>query len=433
MQVSVETTGNLGRRMRIAVPADRFEQEFSSRLKRLSQKVRMPGFRPGKVPMRMVEAQYGGQVMEEVMSDLIRSSFAEAVDKEGLRPAGGPKIEPTAVGRGQDFEYVAEFDVYPEITLASVSGAAIERPRVEIQPEDIDRTLETMRAQRVTYTEVSREARDGDRVTIDFKGFVDGTAFEGGEAKEFPLVLGSHALIDGFEQGLLGAKAGELRTLNVQFPQDYRNKALAGKAAQFEVAVQRVAEPVLPAIDEEFARQLGVATGGVEGLRAEVKANLEREAQERVRTLLRQRVFKVLTDANHFDIPAGLLEQEMARLLRLNRDTLKAQGMPKEQLPQDASIYKERAEQRVALGLILAEIVKAKGVHVDGAKVRARVEEMAASYESPDDFVRWYYSQSERLAEMESLVLEEQVVDVLLNEMQVSDKSMSFQELMQQV
>jgi trigger factor len=433
MQVSVETTGNLGRRMRIAVPADRFEQEFSSRLKRLSQKVRMPGFRPGKVPMRMVEAQYGGQVMEEVVTDLIRSSFAEAVDKEGLRPAGGPKIEPKVVGRGQDFEYVAEFDVYPEIKLTSVGGVAIERPRVEIQSDDIERTVETMRKQRISYTDVAREARDGDRVTIDFKGFVDGTAFEGGEAKDFPLVLGSHSLIDGFEEGLLGAKAGETRTIDVKFPEDYRNKNLAGKAAQFEVTAKQIAEAVLPVVDEAFARALGVGDGSVDSLRAEVRTNLEREAQERVRTLLRQRVFKVLTEANRFEIPAGLLEQEMARLLRLNRDTLKAQGMPKEQLPNDAAIYKDRAEQRVSLGLILAEIVKAKGIHVDGTKVRARVEEMAASYESPDDFVRWYYSQSERLAEMESLVLEEQVVEVLLNEMQVSDKAMSFQELMQQV
>jgi trigger factor len=328
---------------------------------------------------------------------------------------------------------VAEFDVYPEITLASVNAVAIERPRVEIQADDIDRTLETMRKQRMTYAEVAREAQDGDRVTIDFKGMLDGTAFEGGEAKDFPLVLGSHSLIDGFEEGLVGAKAGDTRTIDVKFPGDYRNKALAGKAAQFEITLKQVEQPVLPAVDEAFAQQLGVAGGSVDGLRAEVRTNLEREAQERVRTLLRQRVFKVLADANRFDIPAGLLEQEMDRLLRLNRDTLKAQGMTQEQLPQDASVYKERAEQRVSLGLILAEIVKAKGIHVDGAKVRARVEEMAASYESPDDFVRWYYSQSERLAEMESLVLEEQVVDVLLNEMQVSDKSMSFQELMQQV
>jgi trigger factor len=433
MSVSIESTGNLGRRVTIAVPAQRFEQEFSTRLKRLSKNVRVPGFRPGKVPMRMVEAQYGGQVMEEVMSELIRSSFYETVGKEGLRPAGGPRIEPKTVERGKDLEYTAEFEIYPEVNVGSIEGREIDRAVVTVTDSDVDQTLDTMRRQRLTWNAVDRAAKEGDRVRIDFKGMRDGQPFEGGEAKDFPIVLGSKNLIPGFEDGLVGAQAGDERTLDLKFPDDYRNTPLAGQMVQFQVKVIDVAEAVLPDLNADFATQFGIGDGSVEALRAEVKANLEREAQERVRESLREQVFKALADATPFDVPASLVEQEAARLLRLNRSSLQAQGVPADRLPNDSGVYKDRAQQRVTLGLILAELVKTKGLKVESARVRARLEEMASGYESPEEFVRWHYAQPERLAEVESLVLEEQVLESLLGTVRFKDKPMSFQELVQRV
>jgi trigger factor len=429
MQVTVETTGALGRRMTVAVPAERVEREVSARMKRLSQTVRFPGFRPGKAPMKMVEAQYGGQVLEEVVGDLIRSTFYEALGEKGLKPAGGPKIEPKPVDRGRDFEYTATFEVYPEVTRLDLKGCRIERPVATIGDEDIDRTIETLRSQRTTWRSVDRPAGNGDRVIIDFEGSVGGTPFEGGTAKDFPLVLGNNVLIDGFETGIVGMSAGESRTLNLNFPADYRNSALAGKQAQFAVTVKQVNEPVLPEVDDAFAKSLGVSDGKIETLRAEVRSNLERELNERVRRDLRDQVFKSIVEVNAFDVPDALVEAETAHLIDTSRRNVEAQGLRGDQVPTDPALYAEQARRRVKLGLILADVIKARGLSADPARVRARVEEIAAGYETPQEFISWHYAKPGRLGEIESQILEEQAMELLLETAEVTDKAMSFQEL----
>ncbi len=431
MQVSVESTGNIGRRMTVAVPSERFEKEFSERLKRLSRTVRFPGFRPGKAPLKMIEAQYGEKVMQEVVSELIRSSFYEAVTGQGLSPAGGPRIEPKALGRGKDLEYTAEFEIYPSIARLDIAGATIERPVCGVQPEDVERTLEIMRKQRTAWKPVERPGQVGDRLSIDFEGRLDGVPFEGGQAQGFSLVLGGDVLIDGFEQGLVGARAGEERTLNLDFPADYRNQQLAGKTAEFLVKVNRVEEPVLPEVDADFARQFGITDGSTDNLRAEVRANLEQEMEERVHAAVRDQVFKAIMELNRFEIPKALQDAEVERLVQQRRATLQSQGIPLEKAPVDPILFLDEARQRVALGLILAEIVKQRGLKVAPERVRARIEKLAASYESPQEFIQWHYSQPERLAQVESVVLEEQAVELLLQGAQVVDKPTSFQDLMQ--
>ncbi|MBI5613036.1 MAG: trigger factor [Gammaproteobacteria bacterium] len=431
MQVSVEATGNIGRRMTVAVPSERFEKEFSERLKRLSRTVRFPGFRPGKAPLKMIEAQYGEKVMQEVVSELIRSSFYEAVTDQGLSPAGGPRIEPKALGRGQDLEYTAEFEIYPSIARLDITGATIERPVCSVQPEDVERTLEIMRKQRTVWRPVERPGQVGDRLSIDFEGRLDGVAFEGGQARNFSLVLGGDVLIDGFERGLIGARAGEERTLNLDFPADYRNQQLAGKTAEFQVKVNRVEEPELPEVDGDFARQFGIGDGNADSLRAEVRANLEQEMEERVRAAVRDQVFKAIMELNRFEIPKALQDAEVERLVQQRRAALQSQGIPLEKAPVDPILFLDEARQRVALGLILAEIVKQRGLKVAPERVRARIEKLAASYESPQEFIQWHYTQPERLAQVESTVLEEQAVELLLQGAQVVDKPTGFQELMQ--
>lgn len=430
MQVTVETTGNLGRRMTVAVPAARMEQEIAARLKRLSQTARFPGFRPGKAPMKMVEAQYAGKVLEEVAGDLIRATFYEAVTEKGLKPAGGPEIQPKHMDRGKDFEYTATFEIYPEIKRLDIKGARIERPVVTVSEDDVNRTIETLRRQRVSWSPVERAAANEDRVLIDFQGTLNGIPFEGGAAKDFPLVLGNNTLIDGFESGLIGARAGEQRTLDVTFPVDYRNTKLAGQKVQFAVTLKQVTEPVLPEVNDEFARALGVADGSIEMLRREVRANLERELAERVRQELREQVFKAVIEANPLDVPKSLEQSEIEHLIQTSRANLEAQGMPGNQLSGDPQLYAEQARKRVTLGLILAEMAKVKGLTADAQLVRTRIEELAAGYDDPKEFVDWHYADRKRLAEIESKVMEDQAVEMLLATATVVDKPMSFQDLM---
>jgi len=430
MQVTIETTGSLGRRMTVAVPAQRMQQEIAARLRRLSQTARFPGFRPGKAPMKMVEAQYGGKVTEEVVGDLIRATFHEAVSEKGLKPAGGPDIEPKHMSPGKDFEYIATFEVYPEITQLEIKGARIERPVVTISEEDVTRTLDTLRRQRVGWTPVERAAVNGDRLVLDFQGLLDGVPFEGGEARDYSLVLGNNTLVDGFETGLVGACAGERRTLDIRFPVDYRNTQFAGKPVKFAVTIKQVNAPVLPEADNAFAVALGVLDGKVETLHLEVRANLARELAERVRHVLREQVFKAIVDANPIDVPKVLEQYEIEHLLQTGRAALEAQGVPVTQMPGDPQRYTDQARQRVALGLILAELVKSRGLVIDPQRVRAHAEQLAAGYDNPQEFISWQYAKRERIAELESRALEDQAVELLLASANVVEKSMTFQELM---
>jgi trigger factor len=422
MQVSVETIGTLGRRLKVAVPADQVEKEFNDRLQRLSKQVKLPGFRPGKVPLKMVEAQYGGRLMEEIAGDLIQTTMHEAIGSQGLRPAGDPRVQRKTVTRGEQLEYTVEFEIYPEVKRFDLSGARIERPVVAVSDADVDRTLETIRKQRATWTPVEREAQLGDRVTIDFVGRLNGKEFEGGKATALPLVLGSGTLIESLEQGLVGAKSGEARSVTAKFPANYRHSLLAGQAADFDVKLTEVAEAILPDVNEAFAKELGVADGSVEKLRSDVKTNLEREASNRARAVVRTRALKSLLDANPMDVPQSLLDGEVQRL--------KTADISSGSSLADESIYGSRARNRVALGLILGEIIRTRGLVADPSRVRARLEEMAADYESPQEFIQWHYEKPERLSEIESLVMEERVVEDLLGSAEVTDKSMTFQELL---
>ncbi len=434
MHVSVEATGDIARRMTVAVPSARFEQEFSERLKRLARNAKLPGFRPGKVPMKLIEAQYGEKLKLEVANDLIQASFYEAVGEQGLRPAGGPRIEPRSVDRGRDLEYVAEFEIFPSIARLDIRGTRIERPVCQIEAEDVERTLEIMRRQRTTWTPVERPAQDGDRLVVDFEGRVNGQAFEGGSARGFPIVLGSRNLLDGFEQGLVGARAGESRTLDLQYPGDYGNSAIAGQAVRFEVQVRQVAEPALPAIDAGFARQFGIADGDLEALRGEVRANLERELKDRVRAIVREQVFRSLIESNPMEVPKAMEQVECQRLMDKQRAALIAQGVPPERVPMsgDPAPYAPEARRRAALGLILVELARSRGITADPAAVRRRLEHLAQSYETPEEFINWHYAQPGRLAEIESAVVEDRLVELLLQDAEVVDKSVGFRDLMQQ-
>ncbi len=426
MQVSVQTVGTLGRKLTVALPAAEVEKVFSARLQRLSRQVKMPGFRPGKVPLRMLEAQYGASLMEEVAGELIETSFREAVGREGLRPAAGPRIQRKALHRGQDLEYTAEFEVLPEIPRKDLAGTKIERPVATVAPEDVERTIETIRKQRVSWAPVARGAQQGDRVVIDFVGKLNGEPFEGGSATNFPVVLGSQTLIADFEAGLLGAAAGDSRTISAAFPADYRHAPLAGQTVQFEVTVKEVNEPVLPALDAAFATQLGVADGSLETLRREVRQNLEREAASRSRNVVRNQVIKALLAANQIELPVSLIEAEAQRLRQADASARTAQAA---RAPVSDDVWRARAKERVAVGLVVGEIMRTRGIKADPARVRAKLEQLAQEYDSPQAFIEWHYQRPERLADIESLVLEEKLVEELLSTAEVSDKPVSFQEL----
>ncbi len=422
MQVSVETIGTLGRRLKVAVPADQVEKEFSARLQRLSKQVKMPGFRPGKVPLKMVEAQYGGRLMDEVAGELIQTTMHEAIGSQGLRPAGDPRVQRKPVTRGEQLEYTVEFEIFPEVKRFDLAGVRIERPAVTVSEEDVNRTLETIRKQRATWKQVDREARLGDRLTIDFVGRINSKEFEGGKANAFQLVLGSGTLIEDMEHGLVGAKSGEMKHVSARFPTDYRHSMLAGQTADFDVKVNDVTEAIFPDLNETFARDLGVKEGGLDKLRSDVKSNLEREAATRARAVIRTRVLKLLLDANPIEVPQGLLDAEMQRLKTADMSSgLNAGG---------EAGYERRARSRVALGLILGEFIRNRGLVPDPARVRAKLEEMAADYESPQEFIQWHYEKPERLSEIESLVMEEKIVEDLLVSANITDKSVSFQELL---
>lgn len=422
MQVSVETIGTLGRRLKVAVPADQVEKEFNARLQRLSKQVKMPGFRPGKVPLKMVEAQYGGRLMDEVAGELIQTTLYEAIGSQGLRPAGDPRIQRKPVMRGEQLEYTVEFEIFPEVKRFDLTGSRIERPVVAVSEEDVNRTLETIRKQRATWKPVERAANTGDRLTIDFVGRIDGKEFDGGKANGFQLVLGSGTLLEDMEQGLVGAKTGDMRSILVKFPSDYRHAPLAGQTANFDVKVNEVTEAVLPELNEAFAQELGVKEGGLDKLRSDIRTNLEREATGRARAVVRARALKLLLDANPVEVPRSLLDAEIQRL--------KTSDMSGGLNAADEATYEKRARSRVALGLILGEFIRSRGLVPDPARVRARLEEMAADYESPQEFIQWHYEKPERLSEIESLVMEEKVVEDLLVSAEIAEKPVSFQDLL---
>lgn len=425
MQVSVENTSALERRMTIAVPAERVETEVNKRLQQTARRAKVPGFRPGKVPMSVIRQRYEDAARQEAFGDLVQASFYEAVVEQKLNPAGAPAVEPKSFEKGKDLEYVAIFEVFPEFTVAGFDSIAVERLSAEVADADLDNMLEVLRKQNVRFEAAERAAQNEDQLNIDFVGKIDGEAFAGGSAKGTQLVLGSGRMIPGFEEGLVGAKAGEERVLNLAFPEDYQNLDLAGKTAEFTVTVNSVSEPKLPELNEEFFAQFGIKESGVDGFRAEVRKNMERELRQAIKTKVKNQVMDGLLAANPIEVPKALLENEVNRL-RVQAVQQFGGNIKPEQLP--AELFEEQAKRRVVLGLIVAEVVKQNDLKPDEARVREMIQEMASAYQEPEQVVAWYYKNDQQLNEVRSVVLEEQVVDTVLQKATVTDKSVSYEE-----
>ena len=431
MQTDIETISSLERRLSIAVPMEGVNSQVVSRLKQVAQTVKIHGFRPGKVPMKIVERQYGGQVRQEVLGDEIQKSFGDAIREQNLRVAGLPKIEVKSTdGATDNFEYTATFEIYPEITVGDISAAVIERPTVEIGDADVDKTLEVLRKQRAVFEVAERAAEVGDQVNIDYRGTIDGEVFEGGSAEGAVMQLGEGRLLPDFEKNVVGLSAGASNTFDMQFPEDYAGKAVAGKSAQFEIKVNEVLGAKLPEIDDEFAKQLGVEDGDQAKMRAEIRSNLEREVKRRADVRVKDLVMKVLLDATNIELPKSLVDQESDRLIEQMKRDLKARGLSSDKAPVPREAFGDEARRRVQLGLILSELVKSKGLGATPEQIKAVVGEQAKSYDQPDEVMRWYYESPERLREIESVVLEDNVVQWVTGQAKVTEKPTAFDELM---
>jgi trigger factor len=432
MQVSVKTTAGLERMMSVEVPEERISVEVENRLRNLSRTTRVQGFRPGKVPIKVIQQRFGDRVRREVIGEVLQESFLEAVHRENLRPAGRPHIDPVDVDPGTGLRYTARFEVLPEFELAAVEKLTAQRPVCTITPQDIDSMTETLRRQRRRFGPVQRRSQSGDVIVIDFHGTVDGEGFEGGDGTNVRLELGAGRFIEGFEAGLTGRATGEQCRLELEFPADFRNEKLRGRQVVFDVTVNEVQEPVLPDLDEEFFRQFGVADGGIEAFRNEVQEHMDREASAVIRRRLRDSVLDALHAANRFDLPASLVEAERERLRHEFSANLKAYGI--EMGAQDArlddpKLFEEQARRRVALQIIVGEIIRRNGLRADPARVRAIVEMNAQSYQDPAGVVAWFYGEPGRLAEVEAQVLEDEVVDWVVARALVSDVEVPFDEL----
>ncbi|MFK0095940.1 trigger factor [Pseudomonas sp. NPDC090592] len=430
MQVSVENTSALERRMTIAVPAERVENEVNKRLQQTAKRAKIAGFRPGKVPMNVIRQRFEADARQEAFGDLVQASFYEAIVEQKLNPAGAPSVEPKSFEKGKDLEFVAVFEVFPEFTVAGLESINVERLSAEVADADLDNMLEVLRKQNTRFEAVERAAQNDDQVNIDFVGKVDGEVFAGGSAKGTQLVLGSGRMIPGFEEGLVGAKAGEERVVNVTFPEDYQNLDLAGKAAEFTITVNSVAAPALPELNEEFFAQFGIKESTLEGFRTEVRKNMERELRQAIKTKVKNQVMDGLLAANPIEVPKALLENEVNRL-RVQAVQQFGGNIKPEQLP--VELFEEQAKRRVVLGLIVAEVVKQFELKPDDAKVREMIEEMASAYQEPDQVIAWYYKNDQQMNEVRSVVLEEQVVDTVLQKATVTDKSVSYEEAVKPV
>ena len=433
MAVTVETVSALERRINLSIPADQIEKEVASRLQRMSRTVRMQGFRPGKVPLRMVASQYGPQVRSEVIGDAIQKNFSDAVTEQKLRVAGYPHIEPKAQTEGAandaTFEFVATFEIYPEFTVGDLSSLAIERPQTAVSEADVDQTVETLRKQRVKFEPATRASAKGDRVTVDFVGKIDGVAFDGGTASDFAFEVGAGQMLPDFDTAAVGMAVGAEKTFDLAFPADYQGKEVAGKTAQFTITMKKVESGLLPDLDGEFAKSLGVADGDISKMRADIRANLEREVKKRLQARLKSGVMQALYENVKLEAPKALISMDVERLIEQARADLAQRGV-KQDVPLPPDMFQEQAKKRVSLGLILNELVKSNGLEAKPDQVRAVIDDFAQSYEDPTEVVRWYYSDKQRLSEVEALALEENVVNFILGKGNVTDKPVSFDELM---
>jgi trigger factor len=426
MQVSLTATGGLERRLEVAIPAAEIDGEVAQRLNKISRTARLKGFRPGKAPLAVIRQQYGEQVHGEVINDLMRSSFSEAVAREKLNPAGGPRIEPIAMGPGSDLKYAAVFEVLPEVRLNPVAALAVDKPVASVSDSDLDAMLDTLRKQRPVFSEVTRGAIANDRVTVDFTGTIDGVEFEGGAGNAVPIVIGAGRVMKEFEDALIGAKAGENREFNATFASDHTNPKLAGKQAMFKVTVGKVEEQLPAPLDEAFAKSFGIADGNLESLRNEVRANMERELNESIRQKMRAQVLEGLFTQNPLELPRQLVEETIQEL---QVEMLRRAGVrDAKQLP-PREPFEQPARRRVALGLLMSELVRSAGIKVSREAVQEKLNELASSYSNPDEVRRTYLQNPEMMRQIESQVLEQQAIDWALGQAKVTEKPTSFSEL----
>jgi trigger factor len=430
MQNDQQAANPLERRIDMTVPMADIEKDVEQRLKKMARTVKMAGFRPGKVPFKMVQQHYGPQARSEAIGEAVEKAFGDAVREQNLRVAGYPRIEPKGGEDAAALQFSAVFEVYPEIRLNGVGEKAVERPKLEVGEAEVDKTVEVLRKQRTSYSKAERAAEKGDRVVIDFTGRLNGEVFQGGQASDYPVVLGEGRMLPDFENGIAGLKAGESRTFDLTFPADYQATELAGKTVSFEVTVKGVEAPQLPAVDAEFAKSLGIADGDVAKMRAEIRANLESEVKKRIGARVKEQAMQALLDANPVDVPRALVDQEAESMAEAARQDLANRGMDIKNMPVDASWFAAQAERRVKLGLIIAEVVKGHGLQAKPEQLRALIDEQAQSYEQPEEVVRWYYSQPQRLAQVEALAIEENVVSWVVANAKTTDKAVSFDEIM---
>jgi trigger factor len=431
MQMTLETLGQLERRLNVAVPIEQIEGEVQKRLARLAKTAKVAGFRPGKVPMKMIAQQYGSQVRSDVITDTVQSSFNDAIRAQNLRVAGYPRIEPKPAANTDQFEFSAVFEVYPEVKLGDLSGVTIERPIAAVQPDDVERTLEILRRQRVRYNAVARPVRSGDRAIVDFSGRIAGVEFPGGQAKEFAIVLGESRMLPEFDAALVGMAAGEHKRFALTFPEDYHGKEVAGKTADFEITVRSVSEPALPPLDAEFAKAFGVASGNVDDLRTEITANLRAELGRKVAAVMKDQVMRALRARVEVAIPKSLVEAEAQNLAARAAGELKSRGVDPTGVDLSAETLRPQAEERVTLGLILNELVRIHQLQARPEQVRTLVADAAQSYEQPEAVIRWHYEQPERLKDFELEALERNVVDWVITQARVEDRPTSFAALME--
>ena len=427
MQVSVETKSGLQRRITVGVPASEVDQAVDERLQQARKNMRLDGFRPGKVPLREVRRRFGRSVRNEVLGEVMRDYFIRAVQEQEIQPAGMPSFETTHDKPGEDLEFAATFEVFPEVEVSGFDQVEVERPVAEISEEDVDGMILNLRRQRAEWKEVERAAAENDRVTIDFEGFRDGEPFEGGTAEGQSLVLGSGQMIPGFEDGIVGMKPGEEKTITVTFPEDYNEESLQGKEVEFRVKLHRVEEQELPEVDEEFRAAFGVTEGTEEDFRAEVRRNMERELDNAIRNRLKEQVMDALVKLHEFEVPESMVSSEVQRLReQMVQQFGGGQQFDASMLPDE--LFRDRAERSVRVGLIMRGILQKHELEADPEKVRERVDEIASRYEQPEQVVNYIYGNQEQLQQIEGAVLEDQVVEMVLDAAQVTDKPMSYDE-----